>query len=69
MADIVNLRSVRKRKARAAKAQSADENRASHGRPKSERDAAFLADGIERRRHEGHRRSGAAGDPDEGSSA
>ena len=37
MAEIVNLRSVRKQKARADKAKLAEENRRLHGRSKSER--------------------------------
>lgn len=42
MADVVNLRQARKRKARADKAQQAAEKRAQHGRTKGEkaRDAA-----------------------------
>ncbi len=38
MAEIVNLRLARKRKARAIKEQAADENRARHGRARAERD-------------------------------
>lgn len=37
MADIVNLRSFRKRKAREEDARKADENRIRHGRSKSEK--------------------------------
>ncbi|GBQ37730.1 DUF4169 family protein [Gluconacetobacter azotocaptans] len=38
MAEIVNLRQVRKRKARAGQAQVAAENRALYGRTRTERD-------------------------------
>jgi hypothetical protein len=38
MADIVNLRQVRKQKARADKERAAAENRAIHGRSKAERE-------------------------------
>jgi hypothetical protein len=37
VADIINLRQVRKRKTRAAHAETAAENRAKHGRTKGER--------------------------------
>jgi Domain of unknown function (DUF4169) len=37
VADIVNLRQVRKQKARAAKETVAEQNRALHGRPKGEK--------------------------------
>ncbi len=37
MAEIVNLRSVRKRKARAEKERKAEANRALHGRTRAER--------------------------------
>lgn len=37
MADIINLRTVRKQKARADKAALADQNRALHGRTKAEK--------------------------------
>jgi len=40
MAEIVNLRRVRKGKARDAKAAEADANRIKHGTPKSVRDLA-----------------------------
>ena len=56
MADIVNLRSVRKRKAREEKARQADENRALHGTTKAQK----LAQRTERDREaaalDGHRR-------------
>jgi hypothetical protein len=37
MTNVVNLRTVRKRKARAEKERTADENRAQHGRSKAEK--------------------------------
>jgi hypothetical protein len=40
MSDIVNLRRVRKAKARAEEAAQADANRTKHGVPKRERDLA-----------------------------
>lgn len=58
MADIVNLRQARKRKARADAARLADANRILHGRTKAERAATR----AERDRHEaaldGARREG-----------
>ncbi len=58
MADIVNLRTARKRKARAADARVADDNRLRHGTPKAIRqaaeaersDAARKLDGLKRER-------------------
>ena len=56
MAEIVNLRTARKRKERAEKERQAEENRARHGRSK----AGKLADQAERAREtsllDGHRR-------------
>ncbi len=40
MAEIVNLKRVRKAKARGEKERAADANRAKHGVPKAERDLA-----------------------------
>lgn len=48
MAEIVNLRTARKAKARAAKATQAAANRALHGRTKAER----AADAAERARND-----------------
>lgn len=56
MGDIINLRTVRKNRARAADQQKADANRALHGRSKSEKQAmrdealraARLLDGAKR---------------------
>jgi hypothetical protein len=56
MAEIVNLRQARKRKARVDKARTADENRAAFGRGKGERDRqSRLAEQAERHL-DGHRR-------------
>ena len=60
MADIVNLRTARKRKARAADARVADDNRLRHGTPKAVRqaaeaertDAARKLDGLKRERRD-----------------
>lgn len=60
MGDVVNLRQVRKAKARADKARAADENRVKFGRSKAERLAqsaaqerqARLLDGTRRERDE-----------------
>lgn len=58
MAEIVNLRQVRKRKARAEKEQAAERNRVIHGRPKTERQRdRALAEKAEAFL-EGHRREG-----------
>lgn len=66
MADIVNLRSVRKRKAREEKERKAEENRVRHGRSRvdklaqraeRDRDAAAL-DGHRRERPSGPDRDG-----------
>ena len=58
MADIVNLRTARKRKAREEKERAAEENRVRHGLSGAERRAAR----VERERadaaHEAHRRDG-----------
>ncbi|AGB45837.1 DUF4169 family protein [Mesorhizobium sp. B2-3-14] len=49
MADIVNLRQARKRKARDDKAQTASQNRALHGRTKAEKERdRLIADKSER---------------------
>jgi hypothetical protein len=53
MADIVNLRQARKRKARAEKDQRAEDNRLKHGRTKAEKDHAAAKDDLERRRLDG----------------
>ena len=73
MADIVNLRTARKRKARAADARVADDNRLRHGTPKAVRqaaeaertDAARKLDGLKRepRTDPDASAGGASGDP------
>ena len=66
MADILNLRQARKRKARDAARREGDANAARHGRPKADRtrDAAVTA--LETRRLDGHRRDPGAGEPEGG---
>ena len=56
MSDIVNLRMVRKRKARADKEQLASENRALHGRTKAEKDRDRLVGEKAETRLDGHLR-------------
>jgi|ThiBio_inoc_biof_1041523.scaffolds.fasta_scaffold40038_2 hypothetical protein len=63
MGEVVNLRLARKRKARAEKAQAADENRARFGRTSAARVAERLDKELETRRLDAHRR--ASGVPDE----
>ncbi|MCF4164314.1 DUF4169 family protein [Zavarzinia compransoris] len=67
MAEIVNLRRVRKAKARAEAATTAAENRARFGRPAAERKLEAARDALTEKRHEGHRldRRG-EGDDDQG---
>lgn len=56
MAEIVNLRIARKRKARAEKEKAADENRVRHGLSKPQRIAAETMREREAALHEAHRR-------------
>lgn len=56
MGEIVNLRMARKRKARAASAQTAAENRAQHGRTKAEKQRLRLEAKKAVAFVEGHRR-------------
>jgi hypothetical protein len=56
LADIVNLRQVRKNKARADKERTAEQNRALHGRSKAEKTRDRLAAEQAARFVEGHRR-------------
>ena len=56
MAEIVNLRRVRKLRARADAENTAAENRALHGRTRAERDLKALSDRQLRDHVEGHRR-------------
>ena len=56
MGEIVNLRTVRKRKARAEREQAAAENRARFGRTRDERVTERLDKELETRRLDAHRR-------------
>jgi hypothetical protein len=56
MAEIVNLRQARKRKARADKEAKAAENRAAFGRPKADKSLSEARREIDLRRLDGHRR-------------
>jgi len=55
-ADIVNLRLVRKRKARADEAQRAAQNRSMHGRTKAEKAKSRLEAEADAKRLEAHKR-------------
>jgi hypothetical protein len=55
MAEIVNLRRARKRRARARDAKVAEANRSRFGTPKAERERSKAEKAAEVRRHEGHR--------------
>jgi hypothetical protein len=57
MADIVNLRQVRKRRMRIDKERAAGENRRTHGRSAAERKEAQLAQRLDNERLEAHRRA------------
>jgi hypothetical protein len=56
MADIVNLRQERKRKARADRQREAEANRLKFGRPKAETAQQRLERARTERAHESHRR-------------
>jgi hypothetical protein len=56
MAEIVNLRQARKRKARADKEARATENRVAFGRTKEERTLSEARKDLETRRLEAHKR-------------
>jgi hypothetical protein len=56
MAEIVNLRLARKRRARAAEEAKAAQNRAQFGASRALRDAEQANRAAIERRHEGHRR-------------
>lgn len=60
MADIVNLRQARKRKARLERERTADANRVKFGRPKADKEHDRLENARVNRTHEGHRRDDAA---------
>jgi len=55
-AEIVNLRRFRKAKEKAEAQARAAENRAKHGRPKSERQSKRARESLEDRKLQGHRR-------------
>ena len=57
MAEIINLRSARKAKARAEARAGAAENRAKHGRSKAERENSEKVKSLAERRLDAHRRS------------
>ncbi|MRI55587.1 DUF4169 family protein [Methylobacterium sp. DB1607] len=55
MAEIINLRQVRKDREKAAKQAKAVENRVLFGRPKKAKTLAETRKAMEQARHEGHR--------------
>ena len=63
MAEIINLRKARKKKARAEKEAESAENRAKFGRPKEERSQSDAAKDLLDRKLDAHRRKD--DDPDE----
>ncbi len=56
MADIINLRTVRKQKARADKAVTAEQNRRLHGRTKAEKQLDAAEKARAERQIAGHKR-------------
>lgn len=56
LADIVNLRTARKHKARAEKQARSEANRVRHGRSRAERQTAETENEVRLRRLDGHRR-------------
>jgi len=64
MAEIVNLRRVKKQRAREAAAQDAAENRVRHGRTGAEKAADRLEQARARRAHEGNRHDPASRQPE-----
>lgn len=56
MAEIINLRSARKQKARSAKETEAAENRLKFGRTKAEKDLAKAKSELDGRRIDAHKR-------------
>jgi hypothetical protein len=65
MAEVVNLRLARKRKARELSARQAADNRASFGMNKQARAVDKAQDALNRRRLDGHRRENGGGVEDE----
>ncbi|MDP4025353.1 DUF4169 family protein [Methylobacterium sp. NEAU 140] len=55
MAEIINLRQVRKARARAEAEAKAEENRIAFGRPKKAKTLQQRRKALETERHEGHR--------------
>ncbi|MCW6508509.1 DUF4169 family protein [Lichenifustis flavocetrariae] len=62
MADVINLRQVRKNRLRTEKAAAADANRVAFGRTKAEKKATALQNSQTERLLEGHRRETPSGD-------
>jgi capsule polysaccharide export protein KpsE/RkpR len=56
MAEIINLRNVRKQKARSAKEAQAEQNRISFGRTKAEKQLSAAEKALADKRIDGHRR-------------
>lgn len=65
MGEVINLRQARKNKARAEKECQAEENRATHGRPKADKSLARTLKDKAERNLDAHRR----GDGDDGNGA
>jgi hypothetical protein len=64
MAEIINLRQVRKAKARAAADTKAEANRIAFGQPKKAKTLQQRRKALETERHEGHRLERGASEPD-----
>ncbi|MGU3664088.1 DUF4169 family protein [Methylobacterium sp. A49B] len=64
MAEIINLRQVRKAKARAEADTKADSNRIAFGQPKKAKTLQQRRKALETERHEGHRLERREPDPD-----
>jgi hypothetical protein len=63
MAEIINLRQVRKAKARAEADTKAESNRIAFGQPKKAKTLQQRRKALETGRHEGHRLTRPEGDP------
>ena len=64
MAEIINLRQVRKAKARAEADAKAESNRIAFGQPKKAKTLQQRRKALETERHEGHRLERGASEPD-----
>ncbi|MGN8093978.1 DUF4169 family protein [Methylobacterium sp. 22177] len=64
MAEIINLRQVRKAKARAEADTKAESNRIAFGQPKKAKTLQQRRKALEIERHEGHRLERGASEPD-----